>query len=165
MGDISIIVATTTNLTIGRDNDIPWNIPSDLKNFKRVTNGKTVIMGRKCWESIPKKYRPLPNRVNIVLSRNYEYELDGAILKHDLESTLNEYRVDNNEIFIIGGAHLYKEVFPIANKLYLTTILKDIDGDVKLEGLNLDEWSLVTGGELLIENGFTYKIEEYVRKK
>ena len=80
-GKISIIVAASSNLVIGKDNDIPWHIPTDLKSFKKITEGSPVIMGRKCWESIPERYRPLPKRANVVLSRNPDYKAEGAELR------------------------------------------------------------------------------------
>ena len=84
MSKISIIAAASENLVIGKDNDLPWNLPSDLKNFKKITEGNFVIMGRKCWESIPEKFRPLPNRHNIVISRDPNYKAVGAAVINDL---------------------------------------------------------------------------------
>ena len=81
---ISVIVATSTNLVIGKNNDLPWHIPSDLKRFKELTSGSVVYMGRKCWESIPTKFRPLPNRDNIVITRDKDYVAEGAIVTSDL---------------------------------------------------------------------------------
>ena len=84
ISNISIIVAASTNLVIGNGNELPWHLPTDLKYFKEMTKGKTVIMGRKCWESIPEKYRPLPGRKNIVITRNHNYKAVGAIVRPHL---------------------------------------------------------------------------------
>jgi len=84
ISDVSIMVAATTSMVIGKDNDLPWHLPSDMKYFKEVTRGKTVIMGRKCWESIPAKFRPLPNRTNVVITRNKDYVAEGVLLTCDL---------------------------------------------------------------------------------
>ena len=161
---INIIVATTTNLVIGKDNDIPWYLPTDLKYFKRITDGHTVIMGRKCWESIPEKYRPLPNRHNIVLTRNKDYVADGADIHDSLLSALRYCEGDKNDIFIIGGAQIYKEAFGWADKLYLTQIYDNVDGDIKLEGLEPSDWKLVTTGDMLEENDYKFRFEYYERK-
>lgn len=160
--NISIIVATTTNLVIGVNNEIPWYLPRDLLHFKETTLNCPVIMGRKCWESIPKKYRPLPNRINIVLSRNPEYKIKDIDVSNNLIKTIEKYS-NHNEIFIIGGSHIYKEGFKLASKLYLTNILTSVDGDVYLEGLDLNEWKLIKSSDIMEENGFNFRFEEYIR--
>ena len=167
---ISIIVAASTNLVIGKNNDLPWHIPSDLKRFKELTTGKRVIMGRKCWESIPSKFRPLPNRNNIVISRDYTYVADGAFVLSDLNQFIIEYSDSNGfnygtrEDFVIGGAEIYKQFFPIAKKLYMTEVLGEIEGDTYLEGFNPEEWNLTNMSEPLEENGFRFIFKEYVKK-
>ena len=166
---ISIIVAASTNLVIGKNNDLPWHIPSDLKRFKELTTRKRVIMGRKCWESIPEKFRPLRNRNNIVISRDYTYVADGAFVLSDLNQFIIEY-VDSSfnygpiEDFVIGGAEIYKQFFPIAKKLYLTEVLGEVEGDTYLEGFNPEEWNLTNMSEVLEENGFKFIFKEYVKK-
>jgi len=164
VGKVSIIVAASTNLVIGKDNDIPWHLPTDLKNFKKVTEGSPVIMGRKCWESIPEKYRPLPNRSNIVLTRNPDYKANGADVRHGLDLAIEEQVWGHDEVFIIGGSHIYKEAFKIADKLYLTQIYSKVDGDVLLEGLNPSDWELVNSSDMMEENGFKFRFEEYERR-
>lgn len=162
---ISLIVAMAQNRVIGKDNDLPWKLPTDLKRFKEITNGHEVIMGRKCWESIPLKFRPLPNRKNVIVTRNNDYVIEGAKVEIDFRSYLTADRVETNEeVFIIGGSQIYKEAFPFANKLYLTKILADVEGDVYLEGLNEDEWLLESFEGPFNENGFDYRFETYVKK-
>jgi dihydrofolate reductase len=158
---INIIVAMSNNSVIGKNNTLPWHLPTDLKYFKDTTNGHTVVMGRKCWESIPEKYRPLPNRKNIVVSRNKDYVAKGAIVINDLERILSSNENNLEQIFIIGGAELYKEAFKYANKLFLTQIFQDVDGDIILEGLNSKDWCLYEGSEIYEENGFKFRFELY----
>lgn len=166
MSKINIIVAVTNNLVIGKGNDMPWHLPSDLKHFKTVTNGSCVIMGRKCWESIPEKFRPLPNRVNIVITRNENYEANGAAALSDLDGLLTKLKDngESDEVFVIGGAEIYKLAFKYAEKVFITRILADIDGDILLEGLNMDEWETVTSDNILEENGYKFKFETLLRK-
>lgn len=121
---ISMIVARSRNHVIGRDNQMPWKISADLQFFKKVTMGHPVIMGRKTWESIG---RPLPGRRNIVVSRNTDLQLTGAEVVHSLDvalATLNEFP----RVFVIGGEQLFTQVFPQADRLYITEIDMDVDG-------------------------------------
>lgn len=166
ISDISIMVAATTNMVIGNGNSIPWHLPTDLKYFKEKTSGKTIIMGRKCWESIPDKFRPLPNRTNVVLTRNNDYEANGAEIMHNLVEALEIYvHNDKDEVFIIGGGQIYKEGFAYANKLYLTEIYdSNIEGDVYLEGFNPDEWVLDNISDKMVENDLTFQFKIYTRK-
>lgn len=158
---INIIVATSTNLVIGKDNDLPWHLPTDMKYFKDTTKEHIVVMGRKCWESIPEKYRPLPNRTNIVMSRDKNYVAEGATVSDDLKHILTMHENSDKEVFIIGGAGLYKEAFKYAHKLFLTQIYSDVEGDVYLEGLENKDWCLVEGSEIHEENGFKFRFELY----
>ncbi|QWD78358.1 dihydrofolate reductase [Polynucleobacter sp. MWH-Svant-W18] len=121
---ISMIVARSRNHVIGRDNQMPWKISADLQFFKRVTMGYPVIMGRKTWESIG---RPLPGRRNIVVSRNPNFQLNGAELAGSLDEAL-QLLSDSPRVFVIGGEQLFTQAFPIADTLYLTEINMDVDG-------------------------------------
>jgi dihydrofolate reductase len=162
---ISIIVAASTNMVIGNNGDLPWNLPSDLKYFKKVTDGKRVIMGRNTWYSIPEKFRPLPNRENIVVSKsNSGIELEGALVFNDLDVLLKTFSESDEETFVIGGAQIYKEAFKYADKLYLTQIYSHIEGDAYLEGLDPIEWSLISSGDMKVENNFKFKFEVYRKK-
>ncbi|OOF46451.1 type 3 dihydrofolate reductase [Rodentibacter trehalosifermentans] len=133
----SLIVATTLNGVIGKDNQMPWHLPADLAWFRKNTTGKPVIMGRKTFESIG---RPLPKRVNIVLSRK-PYEHDGIIWKNSLESAV-DFVKDSEEIMLIGGGELFKQYLPQADKLYLTQIQTEIEGDTFFPIINWDEWHI-----------------------
>lgn len=126
------------NRVIGKDNKMPWHLPADLGHFKKVTLGKPIIMGRKTYESIG---RPLPGRKNIVISRNAEYKLEGCDTVTSVESAY-ELVKDKEEVFIIGGGFLYSQLIEQADKLYLTFIDLDVNGDTKFpeyEQLNLKE--------------------------
>ena len=126
---LSIIVALAKkNRVIGKNNKLPWYIPEDLKHFKDVTNGHPVIMGRKTYESIG---RPLPNRTNIVVTRNKNYKAPGCLIASSLTNSIKlAKQKDKDEIFIIGGGQIFEEVIMIADKLYLTLVEGDFDGDV-----------------------------------
>lgn len=165
MSQINIIVAASQNMVIGKGNDLPWHIPSDLKRFKELTSGHTVVMGRKCWESIPAKFRPLPNRKNVVVTRNTEYVAEGAEVVHDFGQLLLDYvgdGKDDDEVFIIGGAEIYQKAFSCADVVYLTLIHQDIDGDVKLVGFNKNNWVLRKAEKDLEENGYKFSYLTYI---
>ena len=166
MSKINIIVATSNNLVIGKGNDLPWHLPTDLKRFKELTQNGYVIMGRKCWESIPPKFRPLPNRKNVVVTRDLNYSTDGAIIINNITNTLQYLKAEpnDNKIFVIGGGEIYKESFKYADKLYLTRILEDVDGDVFLEGFDEKEWVLLESSNHIEENNHTYRFEVYDKK-
>lgn len=133
----SLIVATTLNNAIGKDNQMPWHLPADLAWFRQNTTGKPVIMGRKTFESIG---RPLPKRINIVLSRK-PFEHEGVIWKDSLESAVDLVK-DSEEILLLGGGELFKQYLPQADKLYLTQIQAEIEGDTFFPTLNWDEWQI-----------------------
>ena len=167
MSKINIIAAMSLNKVIGANNDLPWHIPSDLKYFKKVTDGACVVMGRKCWESIPEKFRPLPNRVNVVCTFNQKYEAKGAATLGNVNRVLTNLKNngEDDNVFVIGGGEIYKESFKHADKLYLTRIHKNIDGDVFLDGFDEKEWELVSISDKKEENGFEFTFEVYERKK
>ena len=124
------------NRVIGRNNELPWHIPEDLKRFKELTKGHTVIMGRKTYESIG---RLLPNRTNIIITRDPDYKVDGAVIVNSLEhaidaasklrTTNQELQTDKDEIFVIGGGQIFEQAIVIADKLYLTIVHATIEGD------------------------------------
>jgi len=123
---ISLIAAMAKNRVIGRQGEIPWKIPGEQAIFKEITLGHTVVMGRKTYESIG---RPLPGRTNIIVTRQKEYRAAGCIVAHDLSSALNNCPPDEDEAFICGGGQLYHEALPIADRIYLTVIPREITGD------------------------------------
>ncbi len=133
---LSIIAALSRNGVIGKDNQLPWRLPADLKHFKAVTLGKPVIMGRKTFESIGK---PLPGRANIVVSRDPQFRAAGIAVAHSLDDALAQVHAAP-EIMLIGGAQLYAQTLPRAQRLYLTLIGTDIDGDTHFPQYDPTEW-------------------------
>ena len=135
---LSLIVAMTENRVIGKDNDLPWKLPNDLKWFKKHTLGNPIIMGRKTWESIG---RPLPGRRNIIVSRNTEYQADGAEVVHSLDEALQLIGCAE-EALVIGGAGLYEVAFPAAQRLYLTQVHAHISGDTVFPEFDRSAWTV-----------------------
>ncbi len=153
---ISIIVAVDKNLGIGKNNSIPWDIPEDLKRFKDLTTGHPVIMGRKTWESIPEKFRPLPNRENIIISRNTDYSASGAKTGESIEQAIDTAKnlEGGEEIFIIGGGEIYKQALPHTDRLYLTIIDANLETDTSFP--EYSEFKKEIYREDKESNGFRY---------
>jgi len=133
---ISIIAALAENRVIGVNNTLPWRLPNDLKHFRRLTTGHAIIMGRKNYESIGK---PLPERTNIVVTRNRDYRVDGCLIAHSLDEALR-LAGDDPEIFVIGGAEIYREALPRADRLYLTQVHADVRGDTFFPEIDRNGW-------------------------
>jgi dihydrofolate reductase len=134
----SIIVAMAHNDVIGSSNDLPWYLPADLKRFKELTTGHTVVMGRKTYDSIYARLKgPLPNRTNIVVTRDAVFQAPGCMVVHDLETAL---KGQPDEVFVIGGAQIYEQALPAVNKLYITEVDAEVDGDTYFPPLNRKEW-------------------------
>ena len=157
--NISIIVAMSKNRVIGRDNDMPWHLSNDLKNFKRITMGKTVIMGRLTYQSIG---RPLPNRKNIVLSRNLVDT--NVLIFNNLQEVLN-FSKDEDEVFIIGGEDIYCQTIKKANKIYLTTIDKEIIGDKYFPDIDLSSWDKISSENYIKDENNTHDFQSEVYLK
>ena len=134
---ISIIAAVSNNGVIGVDNKLPWDLPEDLKRFKELTTGNVVIMGRKTYESIGK---PLPNRINIVITRNKDFFVPDVLTANSLNSALLKAG-GNKDIFIIGGGEIYKQSMGFADKLYITEVDMEVEGDTKFPTIS-DQWSV-----------------------
>jgi dihydrofolate reductase len=146
MPDIALIVAMSTNNCIGKDNKMPWHLPEDLKRFKALTLGHPVIMGRKTYESILSYLgKPLPDRKSIVLTRSKISTENDVEIKESIDEAIavaqkTAAKNDLNEIFIIGGAEIFKQTLPMANRLYLTRIHQTIDGDAFFPALKEKDW-------------------------
>jgi len=152
---ISIIVAVAHNNAIGKDNKLLWHISEDLKRFKRLTNGNTVVMGKNTFYSLP--VRPLANRTNIVITDIPGETIEGCVMAYSIEEAVEKCH-DTNENFIIGGGSVYAQFLPIANKLYLTKVNKDFDADTFFPELNTAEWKLISKEDCDHDeqNDFTY---------
>ena len=141
---ISIIVAVSENNVIGKDNKLIWHLPDDMKYFKEKTSGHCVITGRKNYESIPEKFRPLPNRTNIVITRQAGYSAPGAIVVSSVEEAIEKAKqTGDTEIFIIGGAEIYKQFLRYADKIYLTRIYGSFEGDTFFPEYDQKVWHIV----------------------
>jgi len=142
---VSLIAALSSNRVIGRNNDLPWHLPDDMKYFMQTTKGHHVIMGRKNYDSIPEKFRPLPNRTNIVVSRQANLKLQQCVVVHSLNEGLELTRkAGESETFIIGGSAIYQLGLPFADRLYLTEIRTELDGDTFFPAFNITEWKEVS---------------------
>ncbi|MFL6549884.1 MAG: dihydrofolate reductase [Povalibacter sp.] len=133
---LSIVVAAAENGVIGRDNSLPWRLPDDLKRFKEVTMGKPIVMGRKTYDSIG---RPLPGRLNIVVSRQADLNIPGCVVVDSIEAAL-EAGAPAPEIMLVGGAQLYRTAMPLVNKIYLTRVHADVEGDTLFPALDPLQW-------------------------
>ena len=137
---ISIIAAISEDCGIGKNNDLLWNIPEDLKRFKRLTLGKTVIMGRKTWESLPRK--PLPGRENIVITDVQGETIQNAVTAYSIEDALSKCE-DDKDIFIIGGGSIYRQFMPLAGRLYITHVHKSVPADIYFPEIDKNTWKIV----------------------
>ncbi len=141
---ISLIAALSQNRVIGKNNDLPWHLPHDMKYFMETTKDHHVIMGRKNYDSLPEKFRPLPHRTNIVVTRQKEFIAPGCQVVHSIEASLSIAQKNNErEVFIIGGAEIYGMALPIATRLYLTEIHAHIEGDTFFPEV-FSEWKEVS---------------------
>ena len=162
---LSAIVAVAKNNVIGRDNDIPWYLPNDLKYFKRTTLHRHVIMGRKSYESIG---RPLPKRTNIIITRNPYYIATGCLTVHSLEEAIELAKSHHEEeAFIIGGGEIYKISLPYVDKIYLTTVDVEPEGSVLFPELDPEEWILISeeAHKADEKNEHDYSFKVFERKK
>jgi len=138
---ISLIAAMAENGVIGRGGQLPWRLKADLARFKQLTMGHTLIMGRKTWESIG---RPLPGRRMIVVTRQPGYAAEGVEASHRLEAALEAARIaGEEEAFVIGGAEIYRQALPIVDRLYMTLVLAEVEGDTKFPGVDWDLWARI----------------------
>ena len=171
---IKLIVAVDAEFGIGKDNDLPWHLPADMKFFKEQTSGHVVITGRKNYESIPEKYRPLPNRLNIVLSRNINYSAPGGLVFSSLGIALQELlnknipEALNREVYIIGGGQIFKQALEEerVDEMYITHINESFNADVFFPAFDSGKWN----SEIVMEhpgddkNKYSFIIRKYTKK-
>lgn len=137
---ISVIVAVAQNGIIGNDNQLIWHISEDLKRFKAITSGHPVVMGRKTFESLG---RPLPNRTNVVITRNRDYIAEGCKMAGSLEEAVSMFPAEE-EVFVIGGGEIYRQAMPIADRFYLTVVHADYEGDTHFPEWDKTQWRLIS---------------------
>ena len=156
---ISMIAAMTVNRVIGKDNKMPWHLPEDLKHFKASTMGKPIVMGRKTFESIG---RPLPGRHNIVITRQSDFTADGITVVASFEEA-QKAAGEVEELAVIGGGQLYKQVLPLADKLYLTLINIDVEGDTYFPEWDDGSWQQECCENGISSDGIEYSFINYVK--
>ena len=159
---LTLIAAVARNGVIGIGNRLPWSLPADLKHFKALTLGHTVIMGRKTWESLPEKFRPLPGRRNVVVTRDATYRAEGATVAMSLPDAIAA--AESDEAFIIGGAELYRTALPLADRLQLTEIDANFDGDTWFPAIERDHWRETARETHHDESGVDYAFVSYQRQ-
>lgn len=161
---LSFIVAMDEKRVIGKDNDLPWHIPNDLKFFKEKTTGHTIIMGRKTFDSLG---RVLPNRKHVVLTRTKQAYPDGVVVVHTIDDIITYHQEHaDEELFIIGGGNLFTQLLPHADRLYITEIHESFEGDVFFPAINKNEWEEKSRikGEQDEKNNYEYDFVQYDRK-
>ncbi|MBI4945575.1 MAG: dihydrofolate reductase [Bacteroidetes bacterium] len=175
---ISLIVAVSENNVIGKNNDLPWHLPTDMKYFRDVTMGHCVIMGRKNYDSIPLKYRPLDGRTNIVVTKQKDFKAEGCIVVNSIEEALktaasslkgednrNSSLQGGGQVFIIGGADIYRQTFDIADKIYYTKIHHSFDGDAFFPKLEESKWKLTSRKNMTTDEKNKYAFSYLVYEK
>lgn len=140
---LSLIVAVDEQFGIGKNNDLMWHLPADMRFFKETTSNHIVVMGRKNYESIPERFRPLPNRENVVLSRSADFQAAGCTVFSSLQACLDHYATEaDRTVFIIGGGQIYQEALTLEdlNEMYITHVHHSYDADVFFPEMNLSDW-------------------------
>lgn len=165
---VALIVAMDREGGIGKNNDLMWHLPADMRFFKETTTGHIVVLGRKNYESIPERFRPLPNRENAVLTRNRSFQADGCIVFHSLEDCLEHYQHETaRTVFIIGGGEIYRQALEldVAEEMYITHVDKTYDADTFFPQPDLSEWQAETIREQEADEKHEagFKIVKYTR--
>lgn len=142
---ISLIAALTENRVIGKNNDLPWRLPDDMKYFMKTTTGHHVIMGRKNYDSLPANFKPLPNRTNIIVTRQLNFVAKGCTVVNSIEAGIEIAKSNKEEeLFIIGGAQIYEQALPMAHRLYLTEIKAEVNGDTYFPKIDRNQWKEIS---------------------
>lgn len=160
---IRLIFCQSLNGAIGKDNDLLFKIPEDMKRFKELTKGAAVVMGHKTWVSIPPRFRPLADRLNIVLTRDLDTKYHGVQVMDSLKKTLKTFG-GGTDIWIIGGEALFREGLQYADEVYQTLVYKFVDGDVRAPDILSDDWDLKWMSEIREHEGLRYQFRNFSRK-
>ncbi|MBI4740276.1 MAG: dihydrofolate reductase [Betaproteobacteria bacterium] len=160
---ISLIAAVAQNRAIGKNNELLWRLPEDMRHFRETTRGKAVVMGRKTWESLPAAFRPLPGRRNIVLTRDPAYVAEGAVIARSLADAV-ALAGSEEEVFVIGGAELYRQALPLAGRLYLTEVAETPDGDAFFPEISAADWQEIARVPQRNESGLEFAFVLYQRR-
>lgn len=159
---LTLIAAVARDRVIGINNQLPWHLPEDLKHFREVTRGHPVIMGRKTWESLPEAFRPLPGRLNLVVSRQADYLAPGAQVADSLPAAL-AHAEQLPEAFVIGGEQLYAQALPLADRLILTEVEMDVAGDAWFPEFDRSTWVESSREVHVSDKGVTFAFVTYER--
>jgi dihydrofolate reductase len=165
---VALIWAQAHDRVIGAAGVMPWHLPEDLKHFRELTGGGPVVMGRRTWESLPERFRPLPGRANVVVTRNAGFDAPGATVVHSLDDALRETAADAeadpaaDTVWVIGGAQLYGQALPVADRVEVTELDLAVAGDTVAPELG-PEWHGEPGPWLAAENGIRYRFVRYLR--
>ncbi|MDP3677974.1 MAG: dihydrofolate reductase [Methylotenera sp.] len=158
--NLSVIVAVAHNSIIGQNNTLPWHLPEDLKRFRVLTTGHHIIMGRKTYESLG---RLLPGRTTVIVTRNANYHVEGALIASSLEAAIALCENDD-EVFLIGGAELYQDGLKLANKLYITEIALDVQGDAFFPAVDMNQWQETSREAHSSAQGLDFSYVTYIRR-
>ena len=159
MTTLSLIVAVAHNRVIGINNTLPWHLSEDLKRFRALTTGHHIIMGRKTYESLG---RLLPGRTTVIVTRNKDYQIEGALIAHSLQAAIALCK-DDTEAFVIGGAELYQDGLKFANKLYMTEVELEVAGDAFFPAIDLNEWRETSREAHTSAQGLPFNYVTYVK--
>ncbi|TNF48892.1 MAG: dihydrofolate reductase [Bacteroidetes bacterium] len=165
---VKLIVAMDLERGIGKNNDLMWHLPADMKFFKETTTGHVVVMGRKNWDSIPERFRPLPNRENVVLTRNTDFSADGAKVFHSLEDCLSFYNGEDQTVFIIGGGEIYRLALELecVDEMMITHVNAVYGADTFFPEFDENNWTIheVLNWEKDEKNEAPFTIKRYLKK-
>jgi len=161
---LTLIAAVARNGVIGKDNRLLWQLPEDMRFFKEATQGHPVIMGRKTWQSLPPRFRPLPGRRNLVVTRDAQFDAPGAECVGSLDAALQRLQGEPT-VFVIGGAELYAQALPLAQRLLLTEIDRDFDGDALFPSWPREDFVEVSRSHHDSGQGFAYQRADYRRRR
>jgi dihydrofolate reductase len=159
--ELKLIYARSRNGVIGREGQLPWHLPADLAHFKQTTLGQAVVMGRKTWDSLPERFRPLPGRTNIVITRQKDWQAHGALVAHSLAQAM-ALCPEPGPLWVIGGAEVYAQALPLANTVVVTEIDIDVEGDAHAPHLGA-EWKELSRQFHAIEGGLSYSFVTYTK--
>ena len=163
---IHLIYARAANGVIGKDNAMPWHLPEDMAHFKTLTAGCAVVMGRKTWDSLPARFRPLPGRTNIVVTRQADWQpepaSDKVVRANSLEEALDAARPLSTDVWVMGGAQIYAQALPLADTVEVTEIGRDYEGDAYAPELGA-EWKEVSRSDHVSTNGLPYSFVRFAR--
>lgn len=164
MSRINLIYARAANGVIGKDNAMPWHLPEDLAHFKHHTQGCPVIMGRKTWDSLPPRFRPLPGRTNIVVTRQTDWQAEGAVTAHSLSAALAQAQeAKAPEVWVIGGAEIYAQALPLAQRVEVTEIAQTFEGDAHAPVLGA-EWQETARSTHPSTTGLSFSFVTYEKR-